>query len=297
MFGCQKPAAASSNPPANAVAPTAGQGAPSATGLIPTTPAMGESSINEQLLTTDRQTLAPGEQTTSPKGQQASTNTPENMSVPALRSSISFANALPPIPVGVATQQAQSRGGAVNIHPDQRSASQQRGAATAAVIGRSLSAQQQVHASVSDWLLRQGSGEVQQTSIDGSGGCLMDLATGDEDEGSQAAGSSGASDDDAAGTQVTPCLQVTSCLQVTTCLQVTACFAGLCLCKAQKLAQAFCGAANKPAFFPCVTCRLLRTFPVCVSHMADHASMKQQGSGSACELCTCDLSFAYTGIS
>lgn len=259
MFGCQKPMAASSNPPADADAPPAGQGAPPADGLIPTAPGTGESSSTEQLLPTGGQTLGPAAQTTSPKRQQASTTSP---SVPALRSSISFANALPPIPVGLATQQAQSRDGAVNIHSDQRKASQQQGASAAAVAGvggRSLTAEQQVRASVSDWLLRQDSGDVQQTSSHGSGDCLVQPATGDEEERSQASGSRGASDDDAAGPQVTSCLQI-------------------CLCARLRSLPKSCGAVTMPA---CLTTTFVHAFPICMSPVANHESMQQHRGASA----------------
>ena len=206
MFGCQKPLAEPTNPPAKPSATPEGQNAPPAVSLPPSTRTAGAGSNDRQLLTADGQSSPLEGQTTCPHGQQGGTTTitPWTMSVPALRSSISFANALPPVPVGFASQQAQSRDGASNIHTDQRKASHQHGAA-AAVGGRSLTAQQQVRASVSDWLLRQGSGGVQEASChDSSGDCLVELATGEEDERSQASCRSGASDDGAAELQVTP---------------------------------------------------------------------------------------------
>lgn len=184
--------AAPTNAPADASAPPESQDPP---------PATGAGNTDGQLVTVDGQALGSRGQTTAPEGQQGSATTPWTMSSPALRSSISFANALPPMPPGPITQQDQARvAGVFNIHPGQHQGT----AAAAGGDGASTAAQQQVHASVSEWLLHQVSGDV-DASWQGSGDCLVRMAPGEEDEQSQASGSGDASDADAAGLQVTPC--------------------------------------------------------------------------------------------
>ena len=208
MFGCQKPVPASSDPPPNANEPPEGQAEAPSASLAPTTSATGEGSHDGQMLTDDGQTLAPRRQTSVPNGQPGSARA-WTTSVPALRSSISFANALPPIPTELATQQ-QSANEDFNIQLGQHKRAQpQVTAAAAAADNSSSAARQQVGASVSNWLSQQVSGQL-HTSCHGSGHSLVDVsraAVGPREVSS----SDAASDTGAVGLQVKPCCQLFGC--------------------------------------------------------------------------------------
>ena len=97
---------------------------------------------------------------------------PWTMSVPAqvLQSSISFANALPPIPVESITQQLRSQSPESTDDANQAD-----------------SRVQQVDASVADWLSHQVSAELLTHSL-GSGHSLAELATAGQEQGQAAAG-------------------------------------------------------------------------------------------------------------
>ena len=198
MFGCQKPEACSSDPaPAADVAAKGVDTAPTpnhglAMGIT------GEGSNIGQLLTDSRHlTLYEGESLNS-NGQPSSAR-PWSMSVPALRSSISFANALPPIPTEVAIQQQLASTNAVsNPESEQHSLPQPQGREVAGAADHmGYAAIPAVDASVSDWLSQQVIGEL-QPSFGGSGDSMVEVGTA----GAQQGASSGANNAEAMGMQV-----------------------------------------------------------------------------------------------
>lgn len=92
---------------------------------------------------------------------------PRTLPLPALRPTVSFANALPPIPVAWQQPQAELQGLAAAVDTSQ--------------------AQQQLDASVTDWLSHQISGELLREGL-GSGHSLAELATHEEQQDLTAAG-------------------------------------------------------------------------------------------------------------
>lgn len=201
MFGCQKPEACLSDlAPAADVAAKGVDTAPTpnhglAMGIT------GEGSNIGQLLTDSRHlSLYEGESLNS-NGQPSSAR-PWSMSVPALRSSISFANALPPIPSEVASrQQLASTNDVSKPESEQHSLPQPQGREIAGAADHmGYTAIPAVDASVSDWLSQQVVGEL-QPSFGGSGDSMVEVATAGAEQG-EASASSGANNAEAMGMQV-----------------------------------------------------------------------------------------------
>ena len=204
MFGCQKPGASSSDPTPDADSISQEPDTAPTTGLGPMMHATGEGSNNGQLLTVDRQpSLFEGESLAPDR--QASSARPWTMSVPALRSRISFANALPPLHTEIATQWQQQQQpapteDASNPVPEQHQLPQPQGKATAGSVELMGGTAAAVDASVSDWLLQQVGGEL-QPSICSGGDSMVDAATAGAKQG-EASGSSGTTNAKAVGMQV-----------------------------------------------------------------------------------------------
>ena len=204
MYGCQKPEPFSSNPTSDPDAPPERPDTAPTTSLGPTTHVTGDGSSNGQLLIADRQLSLPEEESLNPNG-QPSIPRPWSMSVPALRSSISFANALPPIPTEAANQQQEQQQTASahavsNPESEQHKLQQPWRKVTAGAIGHMGCTAPAVDASVSDWLSQQVNGELQPSLCD-NGDNVLEVATAGVEQG-EASASSGATKADAMGMQV-----------------------------------------------------------------------------------------------
>lgn len=204
MFGCQKPEASSSKPTPGADAPPERPDTAPATSLVPTMHFTGEGSNSGQLLTVDRQLSLPEAESVNPYGQSSSAR-PWSMPVPSLRSSISFANALPPIATEVATQQQEQQQTAPaddvsNPESEQRKLPQPERKATPGAFDHMGYTALAADASVSDWLLQQVGGEL-LPSFCGGGNSMAEAATAGAEQG-EASASSGATDAEAMRMQV-----------------------------------------------------------------------------------------------
>ena len=205
MFGCAKPEASSPDPTPDADVISQDLDTAPTTSVGPTMHATREDSNNGQLLTVDRQlSLSEGERL-APNGEPSSTR-PWTMSVPALRSDISFANALPPIPTGIATkrqqqqQQPASTDDVFKPFPELHKSPQPQGKMTAAAVDHVGGTAPAVDASVSGWLSQQVAAELQPT-ICGGGNSMLEAATAGAEQG-EASRSSGTTNAEAVGMQV-----------------------------------------------------------------------------------------------
>ena len=199
MFGCQKPEAASSDQTPVADATPEGPGTASTANHEPTMRITGEGSNSGQPLTDNRQLPLPEGKSSNLNGQPSSAR-PWSMSVPALRSSISFANALPPIPTELATQQQQQQPTFTDdvFYPEsERHKSPHPQENASGAVSHTPPA---VDASVSEWLLQQINGKLQRSFCDG-GDSIVEVTTAGAEQG-EASASSRATDAEAMGLQV-----------------------------------------------------------------------------------------------
>lgn len=192
MFGCEKPMTALSPPRTDAETSLQGSDTVPTSSVGPTC-APGDDSDNRQPETVDRQLVLVKGQACA-NGQPSGTR-PGVEPVPALSPSISFANALPPILTEIATQQhgEQQPASTADVPTACHKSARPHGNAIAgAVYDMCCSAEQQVDASVSDWLLQQVD-EEPQPSCRGSGDSLVEVATAGAEQ-RDASSSGGATD-------------------------------------------------------------------------------------------------------